>query len=713
MGASTSIPVTASSPLACLPPELTASQTSAEEGVHEEDVFSEAEVDQLLSAVCEAIKDEDDRDDFKELYSSYKDSFLGHFCGMCSDDKKMKVATVSIKRSVVLNLSPWIINAYLSDKIGVLNSLHRELMSRHISQFGCRERCFKDLADKAAANSDKMDDDDTATIENNTHKEIVQVKRESMGRRKTQRFITKIDVSEKRITCVRRHVASSDFAISHRWHSRPTDEEWTIAQHTHTEDCWAWEETGKCAFIDYDPCAMSGNNLYCNYIQKDWTVVCACEENIGGRMLSYPDKSYKCSLTSIEAENLSALLEKKLSLWCDYICINQADPSDKTEQIPLMGTLYFTACTLILGMDFASCMPPDDYVFRAWCIQERDYGAIECHWDFENPQFDRFSLRQFVFEVLKRVPMVIGSRGIKVDLHRHISQGVNLCAVYEYVRWFNFENEPINEMTSDKTATLTDVIQQLLSTHLVDLYSQCKTEVSEVVLDLLTAIGKTDYDDDDLNISKCFLRLREVVSCTFEVQPLTCQYQVFDSQASFAEDRIYAIWGVPMWMRKQQQLPYPHHAEALKLIYKSYPSAEFAFYRRPHQFVPFTYFTQVQDLILHFITNGQIVAKEYLCTYHEYPITGERKESSWNNLSIVVAVNEQYIGVGIKQTQQENDQTAMWVVFNKKVLALLDDEDRELFCRLCFIYIIYEIGLFNHENYVERNKLFKFCKQFV
>ena len=187
--------------------------------------------------------------------------------------------------------------------------------------------------------------------------------------RKTMRFITHINLTEKRIACVRRTVTPSDFAISHRWHNRPVAKNWQVVEHVHSEDCW---ETGECKFIDFDPCSATGEGLYCNYVDKEWTVVSTCVESLAGRTLMHRENSYKCSLFTEEAENLCTLLAAKRNLWCDYVCINQSDPCDKIEQIPLMGNLYYTACTLILGPGFGNSLPPDDYIYRAWCIQERD-----------------------------------------------------------------------------------------------------------------------------------------------------------------------------------------------------------------------------------------------------------------------------------------------------------------------------------------------------
>lgn len=702
----------------------------------EEDVFSNDEVAELLTAVSSVCKvDTTSNGDKSDIFDSYKHIFLSNFCGSLEEESR---SAASIRRSTILNLSPAIVDFYLRDRLNVLNSHHRGLMCRYITQFSSRERNAKEMADRAAAAASVEGNSDRSPVlinlPTNDATENLQTKRPiAISRRKTQRFITKIDMSEHTITCVRRTVSPSDFAISHRWQARPSDPRWAVTRHIHTESCWEEGAECPCLYIDYDPCAVSGENLYCNYILKEWTVVCACEENMGGRVLSYPDKSYKCSLTLTEVENLSVLLAAKQSLWCDYICINQADPCDKMEQIPLMGNLYFTACTLILGADLASCVPPDDYLFRAWCMQERDHGAIECNWDWDSPdKCDLVSLRQFVCEVLRPVPAfataaAVGRKncGVQLDLGRHALHGGNLCAVFEYVRWFNFENEPINEMTQDKISALAEVVKQVFNGHLHVLYPQYKTQLMEVAEELYVSIRNEIYDEDDLHVSRCFLKLREVITCPLEVQPLTCQFRVFDSQALYTEDRLYALWGVPMWMRKQQQLPYPNHAEALRLIYKSYPSAEFAFYRRgPSQsFVSFTYFTHVQDLMLHFLTNGHCVAKEYPCQYHAFDITADSasnnhahedvKDSSIRNasssLSIVVAVDHRCIGVGLKEAHQENDQAAMWVVFSKHVLQLLFDSDVELFSRLCFLYLLYEVGLFNNDNYTERIKLYKFC----
>jgi hypothetical protein len=431
----------------------------------------------------------------------------------------------------------------------------------------------------------------------------------------------------------------------------------------------------------------------------------------------YPEVSYKCSLTPEEAGNLSILLSAKRSLWCDIVCINQADPYDKMEQIPLMGALYLSTTTLIVGSGFAKTLPPDDYLFRAWCIQEREYGTIECNWDFNlaGVHMDNISLRMFVYEVLRRIPILSGGRGVKMDLSRHNSHGENFSSFYEFVRWYNLDNEPINEMTEDKIATLSAIIEKVFSKDLVSIYPDHEAPLAEVAKDLIVSIKNKKYDENDMSISKCFLRIRELIASCLEVDPVTCQYRVFDSQSSLTEDRLYAAWGVPMWMRKEQKLPYPDHEATLKLIFKSFPTAEFALYRREHKYVQFTYFTEVGDLMLNFLTDGQRPAKEYLCSYHEFDISRNNNKQdtatpSESKPSVVVAVNDHCVGVGLKDSGElENSRTEMWVVFNKNVLKYVLDSEVDQFCRYCFMYMLYEVGLFNDENLDHRTRLFKFC----
>ena len=389
MGSSTSVCLPAPPSIATRAGDVDLKDGGATEegpGDEEEDVFSKNEVAKLLTAIFDA---DSEQEDVKVLIDGYRQSFVKNFCGGDLEDDTTSGAL--IRRSTILNLSPDILDLYLHNRVGVNNSVHRQLMCGYITCYGNVERSTKEsaAADFAEANITRTPGEERvielSNAQDETTRPQLSKRPAATGTRKTLRFITKIDMSERRITCIRRTVLPSDCAISHRWQARPAYPQWVITRHTHTESCWMDSEECPCPYIDYEPCALSGEDLYCNYILKDWTVVCSCEENIGGRVLSYPDRSYKCSLTMNEVNNLSALIVSKASLWCDYICINQADPCDKMEQIPLMGNLYFTARTLILGADLASCIPPDDYLFRAWCMQEINYGAIECPWDFNSP----------------------------------------------------------------------------------------------------------------------------------------------------------------------------------------------------------------------------------------------------------------------------------------------------------------------------------------
>mmetsp|Transcript_18334 Transcript_18334/g.34275 ORF Transcript_18334/g.34275 Transcript_18334/m.34275 type:complete len:712 (-) Transcript_18334:33-2168(-) len=698
-------------------PQVSAPIEVSKEVCDSADLFTESEVNHMLSAVSSGIPDDDDRQEFTELNGDYKRSLMVHFCG----SRSAKGALIA--KSTVFNMTPWIIECYLEDKVGVIYPLHRQLMSRYITQQGTRQRNAQELK-HAKANapvvgvtdvSGRGCDEDSDEGQSMSPSVMMGGKGRGAQGRTTQRFITKIDKIMKRITCIRRVVSSDDFAISHRWAERPINSQWTVVSHAHSESCW---EDAACNFLDYDSCAMRGDNVFCNIVLKEWTVECSCEEDMGGRKMLYPEVSYKCSLTAEEADNLNALLTSHNSggLWCDFVCINQADPYDKMEQLPLMGSLFVTATTLVVGPSFARRLPPDDYLFRAWCHSESEHGSILCDWDFDTAGVvDKISLRTFVFEVLKGIPIVVGGRVVKVDLGKHHTHGANLAAVFEFVRSFNFEHEPINDMTEDKILSLAAVLRQVFEKDLPAIYLDVQKQLAEISKELIAAIQEKEYDEDSMIISRCFLRAREAISSCLDVDPVACQYRVFESQAALREDRLYAVWGAPMWLRQQQRLPYPDHSSALRLIFKSFPTAEFALYRREQKYVQFSYFTEVEDLLLNFLTGDQRPAKEYVCKYYDFAV-GEDDASAMSSSAaspvIVVAVNERCIGVGLKEkAEMDNCHTAMWVVFNKNVLKYVLDSDVDQFCRYCFLYMLYEVGLFNDYNLNQRQKLFKFCRK--
>lgn len=168
------------------------------------------------------------------------------------------------------------------------------------------------------------------------------------------RVIYLIDTEKKEFHCRRQNPSRDVFAVSHRWELR-----------------------GQVR-------------------AKQWTVIVGNEP------------SYTCEVSDQEVEHIQSYLRDCIDsggIWLDYVCIDQNAEQDKNAQVAIMGSIYLSCTTLILGLGLAPKMPPSDYVKRAWCIQERMFGYVKMPWQFEECSTE--SLKLFAAEMLWTIPHML------------------------------------------------------------------------------------------------------------------------------------------------------------------------------------------------------------------------------------------------------------------------------------------------------------------
>jgi len=285
-----------------------------------------------------------------------------------------------------------------------------------------------------------------------------------------------------------------------------------------------------------------------------WTVECDGE-------------SYPCELFDEEVMHLDSYARKYGNLWLDYICIKQGDEDDKIAQVSIMGNIYSNATSLIVGVDLAPCMPKPEYIDRAWCIQERMFGRVRFPWDLDNE--DPAQLVEFARDLLTRMgPLDPISDKLWDD--------------YDYR-----EDWRVTNLNKAKNS-----------------YPNLSSEIDQAI-QLMTSSEKTE-------LAKLVLRMREKISCDDPVDEKWNE-KMFDCVCSFAHDRLYGVWGVPMY-HKGVELPYDNPQGAWNLVAQHYPNAGFGFYSRliskkgqsgvDQPFFGFTEHTNVEDLVCNLLQCG-------------------------------------------------------------------------------------------------------------
>lgn len=134
------------------------------------------------------------------------------------------------------------------------------------------------------------------------------------------RFFISLSVENKTVQCRRGKPGSDLYAISHHWEKR--------------------DETSMTTF----------------HVQCDG------------------ESEYTCILSEQEALHIDAYLKRYGDIFLDYVSIDQSSYRDKCDQVAILGNIYLDCTTLIVGPKLSPTPPPEDYLKRAWCLQERSFG---------------------------------------------------------------------------------------------------------------------------------------------------------------------------------------------------------------------------------------------------------------------------------------------------------------------------------------------------
>ena len=221
---------------------------------------------------------------------------------------------------------------------------------------------------------------------------------------------------------------------------------------------------------------------------ETWQVICG-------------DERYTCLMFPHEVHNIQDYLDggECIGLWLDYVCINQNDEQDKCAQVGIMGSLYMTVTSLVVGKGLAPVMPAIDYTDRAWCMQERMFGRIKFPQNFE--EADEEHVQKFASEMISRLP---GLRQAK----KYFLKDSCYWDWNEHWRVDSIREQRYNEM-----------------------YEKCNELLEEIV----ESIQNEDY------MKTCFLglKIRERVNADLNIDQKAWTNLMNSCSATYQHDRIY------------------------------------------------------------------------------------------------------------------------------------------------------------------------------
>ena len=164
-----------------------------------------------------------------------------------------------------------------------------------------------------------------------------------------------------------------------------------------------------------------------------------------------------------------------------------------------MGQIYLGCCTLVVGPNLSPRMPPEDYIYRAWCIQERMFGSIKFPWDFN--QCDSLQLQLFAEAMIWRIP--------------HLGAALKIIDDYDYTEGWRVDGLHAAAHT----------------------YPHVRNEISQM-------IELMQYNRDKKALSVLALKVREKIPCIHDVEdpawPGKWGMQMFTCDSSYVKDRL--VW---------------------------------------------------------------------------------------------------------------------------------------------------------------------------
>lgn len=258
------------------------------------------------------------------------------------------------------------------------------------------------------------------------------------------------------------------------------------------------------------------------------------------------------------------------------------------------------------------------YLRRAWCIQERMFGSIKFPWNFDECNSEQLQL--FAEEMIWRIPVFGDALKISDD----------------YVYTEDWRIRSLRES--------------------VHLYPHVKDKIEQLI-ELMR------HNKDRKLRAILALQVREQIPCIHEVEdpawPGKWSSLTFTCDSSYVKDRLYGVWGVPMYM-KGIALPYDNERHAFMLIKRFYPVANFAAYST----LPDDYYRkynwkakdlltikrfQSTSIVLHSVLTGN---SEAISSAPPLPNTSYFKITV-HNIPVTIAVSSCSVAFGWEAT--END----------------------------------------------------------
>ena len=210
-------------------------------------------------------------------------------------------------------------------------------------------------------------------------------------------------------------------------------------------------------------------------------------------------------------------------------------------------------------------------------------------------------------------------------------------------------------------------------------YPQASTQIADLKASMLT-------NGDKVQRAIKALEVRSLINCDHDIEmgwDGKWETQLFNCQCERKKDRLFGIWGVPMYM-KGIALPYDDLRVATQLVRKYYPSACFTLYNTcPYESghvldwksTPLTTFTCVRDVedVLLAILGEPIDIARTTATYHPVP----RNFSCYRNAeNLVVVITSAVIALGwAPKPCNPIEDTPIYLTMDKHLLERDDCHD--------------------------------------
>ena len=237
---------------------------------------------------------------------------------------------------------------------------------------------------------------------------------------------------------------------------------------------------------------------------ETWQVLVSASDN-GDESQSQYYEEYTCLMFPHEVQNVQSYLETGdcSGLWLDYVCINQNDEKDKCAQVGIMGTLYMSVTSLVVGKGLAPTMPSIDYTERAWCMQERMFGKIKFPQNFEEEAQDNNEahVQKFAHDMISRLPGLVNIQKYTLQKSCH---------------WDYNEGWRLNEVRSCLTE---------------EMYKDCTNELEQMMISI--------REENVMKTSLLALEIREKVDADLNIDQKEWTNLMNSCSATYQHDRIY------------------------------------------------------------------------------------------------------------------------------------------------------------------------------